>query len=50
MFLIMHIYIVVSSVYIGYLIYKSCTREADFDEDDEWYYNFPVDHCFLMRD
>ena len=40
----MHIYIVVSSVYIGYLIYKSCTRKPDFDEDEELYYNFPVDH------
>ena len=40
----MHIYIVVSSVYIGYLIYKSCTREPDFDDDDELYYNFPIDH------
>lgn len=40
----MHIYIVVSTVYIGYLIYKSCTRKPDFDEDEELYYNFPVDH------
>lgn len=41
----MHIYIVVSSVYIGYLIYKSCTSKPDFDEDDEeLYYNFPIDH------
>ena len=41
----MHIYIVVSSVYIGYLIYKSCTSKTYFDEDDEeLYYNFPIDH------
>lgn len=40
----MHFYIAVSTIYIGFLIYKSCTRKPDIDELAELYYTFPDDH------
>ena len=38
----MHIYIAVSTIYIGFLIYKSCTRKPE--DDDEYYSFFPTNH------
>ena len=41
----MHIYVAVSTIYIGFLIYKSCTRKPELeDDDDDLYDNFPIDH------
>lgn len=40
----MHFYIAVSTIYIGFLIYKSCTRKPDIDEFAELYNTFPEDH------
>lgn len=41
----MHIYVAVSTIYIGFLIYKSCTRKPEIeDDDDDLYDNFPIDH------
>jgi hypothetical protein len=40
----MHFYIAVSTIYIGFLIYKSCTRKPDIDEFAELYHTFPEDH------
>ena len=49
----MHFYIAVSTIYIGFLIYKSCTRKPDIDEFAELYHTFPEDHYMskinLMR-
>ena len=38
----MHIYIAVSTIYIGFLIYKSCTRKPE--DDNEYYSFFPTNH------
>ena len=43
----MHIYVIVSSIYIGYLIYSHCTRKPKYDwEDtiDEAWTDFPLIH------
>tara|TARA_B100000963_G_C22605131_1_gene662117 strand:+ start:240 stop:677 length:438 start_codon:yes stop_codon:yes gene_type:complete len=49
----MHFYIAVSTIYIGFLIYKSCTRKPDIDEFAELYHTFPEHHYMskinLMR-
>ena len=40
----MHIYVVVSSIYIGCLIYKFCTKKPEVHEMDEICDNFPSEH------
>ena len=44
----MHIYVVISSIYLGYLIYTSCTKryepEPDYDFIDETLNDFPLIH------
>ena len=43
----MHIYIIVSSLYIGYLIYSSCTRKREYDDFIcETWSDFPIVHYF----
>lgn len=46
----MHLFVIVSSVYIGFLIYKSCTRKPDYDVDiyHKICNNFPTSH-YLSR-
>ena len=41
----MHIYVAVSTIYLGFLIYKSCTRKPELeDDDDDLYDNFSIDY------
>jgi hypothetical protein len=40
----MHIYVAVSTIYIGFLIYKSCTRKPDLVDEDDLCHYFPIEH------